>query len=459
MVATAVRTCRAEDKVNLSVDGVLEGGRSQDGAVTGPDFGVYRAMKNSQTIGACVDLINRGGVAALLPTSASDSYLGEVVRQVDQFTRSRSLSLDGDSQGIVALPTSGSTGSPKLVAIPATGIARFLAWGKEYFGFNASTVSLSLSPWNFDVSFLDTWAVLAAGGVVVAADTDRLQDTRYLRGLLVEHRPTFVQVVPSTLDALISAADEEQAFTSVRDLVLTGGAASRSSRAAIARLFPAAEFHNVYGATEVNDCLIQKLSAAEFSEAETLPLGSPLSGCEIVLNSRDKTQQIGQYAEDAEGELLVRTPWMALGYISEGSLQPLPGTVLETYGLLYPMKDQALCSGGTLTYLGRLDRTIKLRGRRINLDEIEQVVRQTGLAGMVCAWVDDSANAQELHVAYTTPGHDSLPASGLKLRLLMSRYLPAFAMPNHFHPFKGAFPLNGNGKPDLSTIKKQVEGG
>jgi len=102
--------------------------------------------------------------------------------------------------------------------------------------------------------------------------------------------------------------------------------------------------------------------------------------------------------------------------------------------------------------------TIKLRGRRINLDEIEQVVRQTGLAGMVCAWVDDSANAQELHVAYTTPGHDSLPASGLKLRLLMSRYLPAFAMPNHLYPFNGAFPLNGNGKPDLSTIKKQVEG-
>ena len=425
MVVTAVRTYRTEDQVNLSVDGVLEGGSSQGGAVAGPDFGVYRAMKNSQTIGACVDLINRGGVAALLPTSASDSYLGEIVRQVDQFTRSRALSLDGDSQGIVALPTSGSTGSPKLVAIPATGIARFLAWGKEYFGFDASTISLSLSPWNFDVSFLDTWAVLAAGGVVVAADTDRLQDTRYLRGLLVEHRPTFVQVVPSTLDALINAAGDDNAFMSVKDLVLTGGAASRSSRAAVARLFPAAAFHNVYGATEVNDCLIQKLSAAEFSEAETLPLGSPISGCEIVLNSQDKTQRVDRYAEDAEGELLVRTPWMALGYITEGMLQPLPGTALKTYGVLYPMKDRASFAGGRLTYLGRLDRTIKLRGRRINLDEIEQVVRQTGLAGMVCAWVDDSANAQELHVAYTTPGHDSLPASGLKLRLLMSRYLPA----------------------------------
>jgi acyl-coenzyme A synthetase/AMP-(fatty) acid ligase len=444
--------------VNLAVDGVLEGGSSKGDAVTGPDFGVYRAMKSSQTIGACVDLINRGGVVALLPTSASDSYLGEIVRQVDQFTRSRTLSLDGYSQGIVALPTSGSTGSPKLVAIPATGVARFLAWGKEHFGFDASTISLSLSPWNFDVSFLDTWAVLAAGGVVVAADTDRLQDTGYLRGLLVEHRPTFVQVVPSTLDALLNAAGDDNAFVSVKDLVLTGGAASRSSRAAVARLFPAAAFHNVYGATEVNDCLIQKFSAAEFSEAETLPLGSPISGCEIVLNSQDKTQRVGRYAEDTEGELLVRTPWMALGYITEGALQPLPGTAFEPYGVLYPMRDRVSCTGGRLTYLGRLDRTIKLRGRRINLDEIEQVVRQTGLAGMACAWVDDSANAQELHVAYTAPGHDSLPASGLKLRLLMSRYLPAFAMPNHLYPFNGAFPLNGNGKPDLSTIKKQVEG-
>jgi len=456
MVATAVRTGRAGAKVTLFTDRVLEGDDRHGAAVTRCEFGVYRATKNTHLIGACVELINRGGVAALVPASASDAYLDEIARQVEHFARSRTVSTSSGSDGILALPTSGSTGSPKLVAIPMPGIVRFLAWGEEYFGFDASTVSLSLSPWNFDVSLLDTWAVLAAGGTVVAADAAKLHDARYLTRLLVEHRPTFVQVVPSTLDALVNAAGDD-IYESVRDVVLTGGVASRSSRAASARLFPTAAFHNVYGATEVNDCLVQTLSAEEFAESETLPLGSPITGCEVVLSTDGNVQPVGGCTDDVEGELLVHTPWMALGYITDGDLHPLSGIEVETFGLLYPMKDRASYAAGRLTYLGRRDRTIKLRGQRVNLDEIEQAARQTGLAGMACAWVDDSTTTQELHLAYTAPDYGSPPASGLQLRLQMSRRLPAFAMPNHLHSFGRPFPLNGNGKPDLPMVRTRVE--
>jgi acyl-coenzyme A synthetase/AMP-(fatty) acid ligase len=456
MVATMLGTRPATTHMALSTDRIIEGDIEKVAAGLEGDSGTYRAMKNSQLLRECLDLLNRGGVAALVPTSASGSYLDAIATQVEHFVRTRTGLTGPGAGGILALPTSGSTGSPKLVAIPAAGIAKFLGWGEDYFGFDASTVSLSLSPWNFDVSLLDTWAVLAAGGTVVAVDSVRLHDANYVAGLLRQYEPTFVQVVPSTLDALVKAACDD-VCGAVRDVVLTGGVASRASRAAAARLFPGAVFHNVYGATEVNDCLIATLSSQQFADFEVLPLGMPIAGCEIVLCADDSVRPIAPFAEDGAGELMVRTPWMALGYITDGELQPLPRTTLDGYGALYAMKDRATLSDGGLEYLGRSDRTIKLRGQRINLDEIEQAARQTGLTAMTCAWVDESTGAQQLHLAYTAPDHASPPAPGLQLRLLMSRDLPAFAMPNHLHPFDRPFPLNGNGKPDLSAIKTLVE--
>lgn len=456
MIATALKASPETIQMALSTDRIVEG---NDASMVGGfrrSFGIYRATKDPQLLRECVNVINQGGVAALVPTSASDAYLDAITTQVEHFARVRSASSDPDAGGILALPTSGSTGSPKLVAIPATGIAQFLDWGKGYFGFDGSTVSLSLSPWNFDVSLLDTWAVLAGGGTVVAVESARLHDIKYLARLLWQHQPSFVQVVPSTLDALVKAAGHD-VYGSVRDVVLTGGVASRASRAVAARLFPAAIFHNVYGATEVNDCLIATLSAQKFAASEILSLGIPIAGCEIVLRADSAVQPVGRLAEDNEGELLVRTPWMALGYITEGELQPLPRTQIDAYGALYAMKDRAISAAGGLEYLGRCDRTIKLRGQRINLDEIEHAAQQTALAGMTFAWVDESTSTQQLHLAYTVLDHDSPPVSGLQLRLQMSRYLPAFSMPNYLHPFDRPFPLNGNGKPDLPTIKTLVE--
>ncbi|WP_115789002.1 AMP-binding protein [Arthrobacter silvisoli] len=432
-------------KVVDAVAGIREGR-------AGDRFGVYRAVKSGRLVDECAELLNRGGVVALVPAASSESYVEAIAEQIEFFVRSQAEAEPAERGGILALPTSGSTGAPKLVALPVAGIERFVRWGAAYFGFGPLTVSLSLSPWNFDVSLLDTWAVLAAGGSVVVADTARLHDTAYLAGRLRDHCPTFVQVVPSTLDALVNAADGAS-YASVRDVVLTGGVASRASRISAARMFPRAKFHNVYGATEINDCLIETMSAVQFAETETLPLGSPIDGCEVFLDSDGGTQSVGHLHAEAEGELLVRTPWMALGYITDGALRPLtaPGDDL------YPMKDQASWSDGHLHYLGRRDRTLKLRGQRINLDEIEQAARRTEAVGMACAWVEETGGAQQLHLAYTAPGPEHQVPSGLRLRLAMSARLPAFAMPNLLHPFTAPFPLNGNGKPDLSSIKSRIE--
>lgn len=413
-------------------------------AVRVPRGRVLPAFKSPELLAVCAGRLEAGEVVALVPTTATAAYVDRVEDLLGRYAASRPA--DETREGILALPTSGSTGSPKLVALPASGIAAFLRWAETAFGLDAATTSLSLSPWNFDVALLDTWAVLAAGGEVLAAEASRMRDPSYLAVLLRGQRPTFVQVVPATLEVLLAAVADD-GLPSVRDVVLTGGVVTRARRAAAADAFPNARFHHVYGATEVNDCLLATLSGSELAAMDDLPLGVPIEGCEVHLAGR----------EDGVGEILVRSPWMARGYLHEGGLEPLPTVEIAGRGAFYPMRDRATLTDGQLTYAGRVDRTVKVRGQRISLDEVEQVARATDLVGMACAWLGGPGNAEEVHLAYTAPEVGQPPVPGLRLRVAMSSGLPSYAMPNQLHPFAEPFPLNGNGKPDLLTIKQSTE--
>ena len=222
MTLTETTADTATPQLKLSTGTIVEGEDKGADDIASLEYGVYRAAKNRQLVDECVDVLNRGGVAALVPTTATETYLKSIAECIKQYARSRHQTEGTTTGGILALPTSGSTGTPKLVAIPVTGLAQFLRWGQDYFDFDTATISLSLSPWNFDVSLLDTWSVLSSGGTVVAAAAARLHDTAYLARLLNEYRPTFVQVVPSTLDALANAA-AGTSYSSVRNIVLTGG--------------------------------------------------------------------------------------------------------------------------------------------------------------------------------------------------------------------------------------------
>ncbi|MFY1673571.1 AMP-binding protein [Plantactinospora sp. WMMB334] len=392
-------------------------------------------------------------MVALVPETCGLDYVGEVRAQIGETRLIRSTA-GGRDEGILALPTSGSTGRPKLVALPISRIERFIAWGVRQFSFHSGTVSLSLSPWNFDVSLLDTWAALAAGGTVVAANAQRLAETEYVANLLNSHDVTFVQTVPSTLDALVRAGNGKP-LSSVTDVVLTGGVAGAATRQAAVDLFPHARFHNVYGSTEVNDCLLYTASPETFAAADSVPLGAPIAGCEVHLAHDGRVLPLTACADGVRGELFVRTPWMAAGYLNHGRIEALSDS--DAGQELYPMRDRVELVDGQLRYLGRSDRTVKLRGQRVNLDEVEQAACATGVVGAACAWVGPSDSGEELRLAYTGPDNGPKSVSGIELRLALSRRLPPYAMPNRLYAFEGPFPVNANGKPDLRQIRTEIE--
>lgn len=385
----------------------------------------------------------------LTPPAAGRPYLDEVSKILEGYQGPGTET--GSAGGSVVFLTSGSTGAPKLVKIPAAGISTFMHWGTKAFSFGPDTVSLSLSPWNFDVSVLDTWSVLAAGGTVVAADAEKIHQRGYCSELLTEHRISFLQLVPATLQALLSDLAPEHRVSSVRDVVITGGVASRAQREVAAQHFPQAVFHNVYGSTEVNDCLIFSTNARNFAAASELPLGIPIEGCQFRIRT-ETGQLIGlaELAEGAKGELLVRTPWMAEGYLENTGLRNL----LDQPESFYPMRDLVQVRNNHLHFIGRIDRTVKLRGQRVSLDDIEASATSIPGISQSVAWVTGSAGSEAISLAYTAIADQPHSLSGLTIRKGLSAKLPGYAMPNRIHNLGERFPLNSNGKPSLVEIMR-----
>ncbi|MFF4402309.1 AMP-binding protein [Streptomyces sp. NPDC001480] len=345
------------------------------------------------------------------------------------------------------LTTSGSTGIPKLVPLGKDGIDAFTAWAGSAFALGAGTRVLNFAPLNFDLTLLDIWATLRHGGSVVPVDQDRSVDPGYLRRLLESTRPHVVQAVPMFF-RLLTEAGTGWVFPSVRELLLTGDHVPRTVRAGLARLFPAARLHNVYGCTETNDSMIHTLAAHEAADRDVLPLGSPLPGVVVeVVADGDVLRGAGT------GELLVSTPFQTTGYLGEPGAEDRftvrGGRTWYRTGDLVTRSDS-----GELALVGRTDSQVKVRGVRINLEEVERVLQghaDVAEAAVVAVPHPDSGAALHAFVRRTDDA-----VTGLQLRSYCAAKVNRAAIPAAFHLLTDPLPIGPTGKVSRRLLLKRI---
>ncbi len=328
--------------------------------------------------------------------------------------------------------TSGSTGNPKIVAHDPDGIDRFVLWARQRFALSPDTVSLSLSPLNFDIATLDVWAVLAAGGTVVLPAQEDLTRGPVLAEAARVHGVTLVQAVPVVLLPLARAAT---ALPRPHTVISTGDFFPTEALPSLEAAFPAAELLSVYGSTETNDSFVLDLHTATPGA-----LGNPISGV--------------QYRIGAGGELVVSTPFQALGYVNA------PGDVWCTYeGRREFHTGDLVATGrdGALRLVGRSDRQVKVHGVRVSLDEVEAVLRhQSGVVDAVVTARSRDSGDRELVAAVLVESGSS--ATNLSLRSAAASSLPREALPGRLFLTTDPFPLTGTGKVDRnSTINRFLE--
>ncbi|MFD8850738.1 amino acid adenylation domain-containing protein [Streptomyces sp. NPDC059604] len=341
--------------------------------------------------------------------------------------------------------TSGTTGTPKPVAVPHAGVLS-LAHHCAYAPLGPGDVVAVLAPAAFDASTFEIWAPLLSGAALAVAP-----DTRLTPGALHDFvRDRQVTVLHLTAGLLRVVADERpELFAGLRRL-LTGGDVVPADRLhRISAAYPDLRITACYGPTEAT---VFATTAALDRPApdRPVPLGRPIAGRSLfVLDPWGHPTAPGVL-----GDIHVGGDGLAHGYLGRPGLTadrfvPHP---FEPGARLYRTGDLGrIGADGRIEFAGRSDRQVKVRGFRVEPAEVEAAL--TGLSVVGAAAVGTRVVAGErVLAAYVVPRPEAA-ADPPELRRRLAGLLPAYAVPGTIVVVP-ALPVTGNGKLDWSALER-----
>ncbi|MEU5993623.1 amino acid adenylation domain-containing protein [Spirillospora sp. NPDC047418] len=352
----------------------------------------------------------------------------------------------GPADAAYVVFTSGSTGTPKGVVITHEGIANRVAWTVRTHGLGERDRVLQKTSLGFDAACWEFFGPLTGGGTVVMAPVGAERDTAAMVEAVARHGITVLQVVPSVLRMLVREPGWAEC-RSLRLLFSAGEPLHAELCQEFRRLVPDVEIWNTYGPTECSiDVTAHRFDPAQ--ETGPVPIGRPIDGTRVVVLDPDGSP----VPPGLPGELCAGGPGLARGYLGRADLTAAR-FVPDPYGppgsRLYRTGDRVRWSpGGTLEYLGRLDRQVKINGVRIEPGEVESaLLAHPGVRGAVVDTAPAPDGTDRL-VGYVA-GADGTSAD--MLRGYLRDRLPEPFVPSVLVRMD-ALPLTANGKVDRAAL-------
>ena len=358
-------------------------------------------------------------------------------------TQAPGLHLHGDNLAYV-IYTSGSTGQPKGVGNTHGALAERLQWMQATYQLNDTDVLMQKAPISFDVSVWECFWPLITGCRLVLAGPGEHRDPHRIAQLVQEHGVTTLHFVPPLLQLFIDEPLVAEC-TSLRRLFSGGEALPAELRNRVLARLPAVQLHNRYGPTETAINVTHWQCAA--SDGERSPIGRPLGN--VICRVLD--EQLNPLPAGVPGELCIGGIGLARGYLGRAGLtaERFVADPLGAAGTrLYRTGDRARWNAdGVLEYLGRLDQQVKLRGFRVEPEEIE--ARLLALAGIAQAVV--LVRDAQLIGYYTADAE--LDEQTVKIALAAE--LPEYMVPALLMRLD-AMPLSPSGKFDRRALPEPV---
>ncbi len=358
---------------------------------------------------------------------------------------------------LYAIYTSGSTGRPKGVVVPHRGIVNRFLWMERAFGAAAAAAVLQTTRPIYDSAVWQIFWPLTLGGRTVLNPSRQGLDPDSVAGLIERHRITMTDFVPAVFNRVVerlAAGDEPAArLASLRAVVVGGEEMEPGAAREFRRRFPGVHLVNLYGPTEASiGCICHPVGEAAGAR---VPIGRPISNvAALVLDPRGHAAPAG-----VPGELSVAGRCVGLGYLGDPektgrSFVPNPFAGGVDRARMYRTGDRARWrADGSLEFLGRIDRQIKIRGVRIEPGEIEAVLREH--PWVTAAAVAPVAAAGELRLAAFVTGATESAAPEL-LGFLRDR-LPRSLVPAAVVVLP-ALPLTPAGKVDRRALARLAPG-
>ena len=376
--------------------------------------------------------------------------------------------------------TSGTTGKAKGTAIEHKGIVNYARWRLDYFNFSGEDTALQPLTYSFDSFCANFYPGFLCGGRLVMVPDNRRLDFAYIVELIKEHRVTNVCFAPGLYNALLDAGKEED-LKSIRLVVLAGEASSPALIKKSREKAPHIWLANEYGPTEAT---VAATAYPKIEETLTGIIGTPIVNAGIYILD----ESLRPVIPGAAGEICISGTGIARGYLNNpgltakrfclrrpgGSfcknrpLDPCKNFLLDGFYRSYRSHASHIYRTGDLgrwliddnnqgkiEFLGRIDHQVKLRGYRIELEQIEaQLIRYPDIKE---ALVDLKEKEDNKYLcAYIVPGAGE-PINMAQLKEFLRERLLYYMIPTYFVEVK-KFPLTRNGKIDRKALPQPEAG-
>ncbi|KAI1176375.1 beta-ketoacyl synthase domain-containing protein [Nemania sp. FL0916] len=343
------------------------------------------------------------------------------VSTLETVSQSRDVSIRATPDSpAVCIYTSGSTGTPKGVILKHSNLSHEVEVSSDVFKLGPETVVLQQSSFNFDMSILQVLLALSIGGTVCMASEDMKGDPIALTKLISQQNVTFTCATPSEYVTWLQFGAQDELRASAWKVALSGGEAVTQNLLTQFRGCnkPDLQLFNGYGPTETTFC--SSKMELEYLILDTyfgtIPAGFPSPGEAIYIVD----EQMRLLPPGLAGEIVIGGACVAAGYLNQEELtkQSFLKNVFATEdhiqkGLttMYRTKDRGrLLSDGCLLVEGRVggDTEIKLRGMRVDLREIEQMIIKCSGGIVIEAAVSSRSQVLVGHVVFSPA---SVPAN------------------------------------------------
>ncbi|WP_370335933.1 AMP-binding protein [Parvularcula marina] len=339
------------------------------------------------------------------------------------------------TQGLAYLIyTSGSTGRPKGVAVTHANVENFLRSMSEEPGLTEKDTLLTVTTPSFDISVLEIFGPLTAGARLVIATEEEVRNGDQLSALIAHQGVTIMQATPSTWRLMLDAG-----WQGAPGLKALCGGEELPATLADQLLARTGELWNMYGPTETTVWS----ACANITRCEDIPLGRAIAATDLRILNEDGSD----LPQGEVGEIVIGGAGVTDGYWQRPELNAEKFFTDEMGRRFFRTGDAGLIDkDGCLRFRGRLDRQVKLRGHRIEPEEIERVLKSLpGVedAAVTVAMEEGAASALIAHLA------PNLDMDAMKE--LTAAQLPAIMVPSQMIGHD-ALPRLPNGKTDRNAL-------
>lgn len=401
------------------------------------------------TEAAATRLLYSGDSAAEWLTAGSSLAINRIADLPEHLAPTNLPELDPDDAAYLFF-TSGTSGVPKGVLGRNKGLSHFLKWQREEFAVGPNDRSAQLTGLSFDVVLRDIFLPLTSGATLCLPESQVHESSEQLIEWMRTEKISILHTVPSLAQSWLNDLKRPVELPALRWVFFAGEPLTDTLveqwRATFGR---SGNLVNLYGPTETT------LAKCFFVVPDEpvlgiQPVGRPMPNTQALILNVHQLCGIGE-----SGEIAIRTPFRSLGYINSVEEQDArfitnPFTN-DADDLIYLTGDRGRYRpDGQIEILGRLDHQVKIRGVRVEPDEVDAVLRRHPAVGMSVVIAVKDEHGENALAAYVS-GIDGQPLDIADLRAHLERHLPPAMIPTYFTSID-RFPLTPNGKVDRAAL-------